>query len=584
MRPAKSNTVALLSLANPRWPIAFRAALSLGIPLLLSWLINGDLSAGLVATLGSFTSLYASDRPYRNRALVLAGIAITFAAAVTAGVAVQGLPHAAVPLVVGIAMLASFFSASLKIGPPGAYMIVLACAAATAMPVTSLPLSHVFLLILAGGAISWLTHMAGALVAPRGPERAALVNAANATAHLLATADEPAREIARHSAALALHEMWIALVNRQPRDVPDDGTITTLRALGLELHLIFARCNCSRDGTAEQDRVRQIASLACTQTTLDTTMSRLPLGQLRAVERIARDARFGTRAWNIALRVGIAVAIAGSLGEMLGLTRAYWAMAAATLVLHQGLNLQASLRRSIDRTVGTLVGIGLAALVLVLHPTGLSLIATLMALQFIVELLVVRKYAFAVIFVTAIALTIATGGHAIKNPEALLIARGVDTLVGCAVGLLVCAASNIGGRTRSSLAAMLSLIACMRPVLGYLQTATVTSDEALRSRQSLQDEAFSVMIALDVHPEIESVVMRAQELAYLISGAAWLVQMREIEPARIQCTELQRTDTILAAILTDPPATLDESVSIELARAAESIEAWLDNETKRYSS
>src|ERR1700754_1654017 len=147
MRPAKSNTVALLSLAHPRWPIAFRAALSLGIPLLLSWLINGDLSAGLVATLGSFTSLYASDRPYRNRALVLAGIAITFAAAVTAGVAVQGLPHAAVPLVVGIAMLASFFSASLKIGPPGAYMIVLACAAATAMPVTSLPLSHVFLLI-----------------------------------------------------------------------------------------------------------------------------------------------------------------------------------------------------------------------------------------------------------------------------------------------------------------------------------------------------------------------------------------------------------------------------------------------------
>jgi hypothetical protein len=75
--------------------------------------------------------------------------------------------------------------------------------------------------------------------------------------------------------------------------------------------------------------------------------------------------------------------------------------------------------------------------------------------------------------------------------------------------------------------------------------------------------------------------MRAQELAYLISGAAWLVQMREIEPARIQRTELQRTDTILAAILTDPPATFDESFSIKLARAAESIEAWLDNDTKR---
>lgn len=584
MRAAESNTVALLSLANPRWPIACRAALSLGIPLLLSWLIDGDLSNGLVATLGSFTSLYASDRPYRNRAFVLAGIAISFAAAVTAGVAVQRLPHAAVPLVVGIATLASFFSASLKFGPPGAYMIVLACAAGTAMPVTRLPLTHVFLLILAGGATSWLTHMAGALVAPRSPERAALVNAANAISHLLETADERAREIARHSAALALHEMWVALVNRQAKDVPGDGTINMLRALGLELHLIFARCNCSRDGTAEHDRVRQIASLACTQTTVDATMSRLPLGQLRGVERIARDARFGTRAWNIALRVGIAVAIAGSLGEMLGLTRAYWAMAAATLVLHQGLNLQASLRRSIDRTVGTLVGIGLAALVLVLHPTGLWLIATLMALQFLVELLVVRKYAVAVIFVTAIALTIASAGSTITEPEALLIARGVDTLVGCAVALLLYAGSSIGGRTRSSLAAMLSLIACMRSVLGYLRPTAVTSDEALRSRQRLQDEAFSVMIALDAHPEIASVVMRAQGLAYLISGAAWLVQMREIDPRRALGTELQHTDTILAAILSDPPATLDESVNIKLKCAAESMEAWLDDDTERYSA
>ncbi|HRO28311.1 MAG TPA: hypothetical protein PLD19_12870, partial [Luteimonas sp.] len=54
-----------------RWAFALRAALAMGIPILVGiWL--GDLSAGLMATLGAFTALYCGGRPYASRAITLA--------------------------------------------------------------------------------------------------------------------------------------------------------------------------------------------------------------------------------------------------------------------------------------------------------------------------------------------------------------------------------------------------------------------------------------------------------------------------------------------------------------------------------
>ena len=55
-----------------RWPYALRAGVSMGIPALIGWAV-GDLSAGLMATIGGFTALYGAGRPYLNRAAYLAG-------------------------------------------------------------------------------------------------------------------------------------------------------------------------------------------------------------------------------------------------------------------------------------------------------------------------------------------------------------------------------------------------------------------------------------------------------------------------------------------------------------------------------
>jgi len=93
--------------AGRRWPNSVRAALCMGVPVTVGW-ATGDISAGLVATIGAFTSLYGSDRPYRNRSIFLAGVALSFAIAVSLGIWAQQISAAAVAVIVLIAVISTY--------------------------------------------------------------------------------------------------------------------------------------------------------------------------------------------------------------------------------------------------------------------------------------------------------------------------------------------------------------------------------------------------------------------------------------------------------------------------------------------
>ena len=136
-------------------------------------------------------------------------------------------------------------------------------------------------------------------------------------------------------------------------------------------------------------------------------------------------------------RAGIAVCLAGFVASALGVDHAYWAMSAAVLMLHQGFDWIRTLQRGLERLLGTLIGLVLAGAVLVLQPRGLWLVGIIALLQFTIEMFVVRNYALAVVFITPLALTVASGGRPVGEVGGLLLARGVDTLIGCVVALAV---------------------------------------------------------------------------------------------------------------------------------------------------
>ncbi|WP_457147161.1 FUSC family protein [Mycobacterium sp. URHB0021] len=425
--------------AHGRWPIGIRAAISTATPVIVGC-VAGDVAAGLIATLGAFTSRYGGGRPYLNRAFQLAVIAVSLAAAVALGVWAAQVPWLGVLTVSAIGVAAVLLCNALAVGPPGAYIFVVACAAGIGVSAAHLTPWRIGLLVLAGGAVAWVVHMAGALIDFRRPEKAAVSAAGEAVAAFIEAAGTRDEGVARHDAATALHQSWNVLVNFQPLNPRPSSVLHRLRGANHAVHVLFADAmraaanHRSMPDTAAQT-ARRLAALRISPDAVATRdIDRIPLGRPRTISVLRQAISPGSHTLHVMLRVAIGVPVAGATASMLGLGHAYWAMAAAVLVLHQGADWIRTLQRGIERMLGTWVGLGLAAGILVLHPQGLWLAVVLALLNFAIEMLVVRNYALAAVFITATALTISSGSRQVDVGD-LLLDRGVDTLIGCVVGL-----------------------------------------------------------------------------------------------------------------------------------------------------
>lgn len=99
--------------------------------------------------MGGFTALYGGGRPYRNRALLLAAVAVCLSAAVGLGIWTSSVPLAGALTVAAIATVATLVCNALVVGPPGAYQFALVCAVGTGLHATHADPLGASLLVLA---------------------------------------------------------------------------------------------------------------------------------------------------------------------------------------------------------------------------------------------------------------------------------------------------------------------------------------------------------------------------------------------------------------------------------------------------
>lgn len=541
-RPAPTATnplrnIFVINSVPRRWPFALRAGICMAVPVLVGWLA-GDTTAGLIATIGGFTSLYGSGRPYLNRGAYLGVVAVCFAVAVALGDWASSAPWLGVLTVTMIAAVATLVCHALSVGPPGAYMVVLACAAGTGTPATlHLSPGHHAVLVLAGGAFAWLVHMSGALFRPRGPEKAAVAAAAAAVAAYIET---PSADT-RHRAALLLHTAWVNLVTYQPVQPKPDQTLYRLRVVNRRLHGLFADAMraaeagapLAYDGAA---LARHLATVPDDAITDEHGAEGFSLGRPSIVQLLRRALTPGSVSLQLTVRVAIAVAISGVIAvlisQALTMTHAYWAMAAAVLMLHQGFDWQRTVARGVERTLGTWLGLGVAGAILALHPQGLWLALVIGALQFVIEMYVVRNYTLAVVFITPAALTIASGGQPVDNLGELLLTRGSDTLIGCAVALAVYWATQRLRHPTGLRTAISATLDAVTNTLPHLAADDATSPAARTDRRDLQLRAMELLPAYDGSVGGSSTqrvgaermwptVVATEQLAYRTLAACW---------------------------------------------------------------
>ncbi|MGO1229663.1 FUSC family protein [Glutamicibacter arilaitensis] len=133
------------------------------------------------------------------------------------------------------------------------------------------------------------------------------------------------------------------------------------------------------------------------------------------------------------LSAGVAGALANTVGSRLEAGHNYWAMVAAVVPL-VGHTTTLRIRRGMHRMLGTLAGMILMAILIFLNPQVWVLLAFIALCQFMAEMLVMRNYFLAQIFITPMALvgvSLVTG-----LSGAVMYDRVIETLIGCAVGML----------------------------------------------------------------------------------------------------------------------------------------------------
>lgn len=144
-------------------------------------------------------------------------------------------------------------------------------------------------------------------------------------------------------------------------------------------------------------------------------------------------------AWNADSRMLLIRVVSVSIvGVLLGLVvdpdRTYWIVGSAVAVIGVAAARRAAFQRGLHRMLGTVVGAGLYVALAVLHPAGIWLALLLSLLQFSIELVVVRHYALALVFITPLVLLLT--GAATGTIGSLDVAgeRIVDTIVGAVLG------------------------------------------------------------------------------------------------------------------------------------------------------
>lgn len=143
------------------------------------------------------------------------------------------------------------------------------------------------------------------------------------------------------------------------------------------------------------------------------------------------------------LTAGAAGALANIVGSRLDAGHNYWAMVAAVVPL-VGHTTKLRVRRGVHRVLGTLVGMILMVGLVFSNPPILVLVIFIGLFQFMAEMLVIRNYFLAQIFVTPLALV----GVSLANglSTAVMYDRIVETVIGSVVGIIGVVGGSMFGR------------------------------------------------------------------------------------------------------------------------------------------
>jgi uncharacterized membrane protein YccC len=487
-----------------------RAPLAICLPL-AGGLVTGHTSVCLPIALGGLVSSVV-DRggPYLGRVRRVATATIGGSAVgLAVGLVLHGRGWATVVVIMLLAVASALVSAVGEVGSVTGLQLLVYAVLGTGPLGMLRPWWAVIGLFLLGAAWGLGLAVLGWVLNPSAPQREAVASVYRSIAHVLravGTADfEPSRQAVTDAMNTAYDQVMTAGEQESRLAallLRADGVIEATLTLEREpkcpdpqLIVVTERIAevISRPGTGAapwvpsvSDSARTPGPLALAQALagvtdllagdsaaepgLDTSAHslRTRLSELTRVERYGRLARIYT------IRLTLCMGVAAVLTEVLDLQRSYWVMLTTAVVLKPDFG--SVFARALQRAIGTMVGVVMAAALLAVVPHGPLLIIPLAVCAFLLPYGMSRNYGLFATFLTPLVallidLLAPTAGWS------LVLTRLLDTLLGCAAVLLVGYAPWPSSWHTPVVPQFADAVHC---VAGYLRTAS-RPDSAERS-------------------------------------------------------------------------------------------------------
>lgn len=459
------------------WEAAGRAAMAITGPISLG-LITGHLPAGLVGSVGAVCATNA-DRggAYRLRAFRVGLAVLLGATGFLIGSLTPGPSLVTLVVLVAVAVASALISGIGAIASMAGLQFVLFAAIGSGLSLPLLPWQAP-LIFLAGGAWTLLLTLAGLLYKRRTPDQAAVSEVYRTLAGMLAAVGQPWVEQARQELTTALNTGYDTMLAARSRSNGRDPEFRRLMALlnesapAIEAALLLVRestplpreipraVSAVADAILHGQRPPPLPDMerharAFAQPGVVAGMHALGAGLEPAVEILAgRDTRPRPSpgrpgrterlrsAWDRAVsgpetlqwvvRFALCMAIAEAVPLVVAIDRSYWVAVTVAVVLKPDFG--SVFARALQRAVGTVIGVGLGAVVVATVPLDPLRIVAVAAFAALLPIAIRRSFALFSAFVTPVIVLLI--GLVSGGDWQIVVERLADTLIGCAIVLI----------------------------------------------------------------------------------------------------------------------------------------------------
>ncbi len=478
------------------WNMVARAVLALAVPLAVGF-AAGDIAVGALISTGALPAVLSeSAGPYRYRARRLGGATLAATAGYVVGLLTGGTPALSVPAVILVAAVSALISAAGSNASVAGLQMFVFCVLGTGQHATGVRVEILLGYFGVGAAWSLLVALVTWTVRATSAERGAVAHVYVELAAMLSATDEAVSRVARHRLTTAMNTAYDQLLTARSwlsgRDAAYRQLLNLLSATTPAVEASVALVNAGRrvSGDVIDHFVALSAAVLASQplpepppepaddadplrAALYAGLVRIGKGDdrkrreqapwYRRLRDWGRSLASGPLTWIAALRLTLCVAIAEVVGLLVPLERSYWLTLTVGIVLKPDFG--SVFGRAVLRGIGTVVGVGIGAAVLVAGGRGWILVALIAIFAGGVAVGKVRNYGILSAFVTP--LIILQMDLANTASWDVVVARLVDTVLGCVIvlvfGYLLWPGSRrpqVGGRLADGLDAVAKYVEC----------------------------------------------------------------------------------------------------------------------------